>query len=72
MGLFTGLSSPVSFSLVQVHIPGESLGRLFDGLMTLLGFGQPVGMALGGAAAGARGTPGAYLGASLIIGLVEL
>lgn len=72
MSLFDGLSSPIFFSLLQVQISEEYLGRIFGGLMTLLALGEPIGMFLGGILAEYRGLFTVFIAGSLLIGLAGL
>jgi DHA3 family macrolide efflux protein-like MFS transporter len=67
--LFDGLSSPVFFSLLQVQVPIEHLGRIFGGLMTLLALSQPLGMSLAGILAERSGLFAVYILASLLVSL---
>ena len=69
MNVFDGLSSPVFFSLLQVRIPAEYLGRIFGGLMTLLALGQPLGMAIGGMLAESSGLTLLFIISALLIGV---
>ena len=72
MNIFDGLSSPVFFSLLQVQIPAEYLGRIFGGLMRLLALGQPLGMAIGGTLAESRGLTPLFIVSAALIGLTGL
>lgn len=72
VGFFDGMSSPVFFSLLQVEIPEEYLGRIFGGLMTLFALGQPVGMFLGGWLAESSSLSFVFTASAILIGLVGL
>ncbi|MBU1398338.1 MAG: MFS transporter [Candidatus Edwardsbacteria bacterium] len=72
VGFFDGMSSPVFFSLLQVEIPEEYLGRIFGGLMTLLAFGQPIGMFLGGLLAESNSLFFVFTASAILIGLAGL
>lgn len=72
VGFFDGLSSPVFFSLLQGEIPEEYLGRIVGGLMTLLAFGQPIGMFPGGLLAESKSLFFFFTASAILIGLAGL